>query len=202
MTNKILRKSLISLGNQSLRAKYASSLTRYSNLDYFGNLTKRDTMFSITDSMADIGFEYGISIKKLHMEIGKPLYQTNLAYSMHHKILMYENQVAGLQMTFEFHFFKDKLFFFNKTFPINYFWTNDEMEILEVFCQKYQIKETGSVVSARIMDLNGMYVYIDLSNSLTICNINMNSETFAEVIVTIGQKMSNKKSSILSSQHA
>ncbi len=161
--------------------KWNISLSKYSNYNYFFKLFNKEIIYSPINSMKDHEFSFGDHFEKFHAIFGKPIYKTHPTGSNQYQIFIYECKVFETKTIFEFHFFKNQLFFFNKTFPFS-FWKRSGMEIIEMFCKYHQIKETDSIVNKRIMDKYGKFVFVELTHQITINNIDLNSKLVSEFI--------------------
>ena len=145
----------------------------------------RNKYSTTAETLHYIEYSFGISIEELRNFIGKPHFQCKLEQLPDYSILIYEKKIVGINLLFEFHFFRNRLFFFNKAFPESYYCSSNELELLEMFCQKYSIPEGLSISDLLICDPSQHCVFVELDNRFTICNLAGKSKIFTELLEII-----------------
>lgn len=180
---KIHRKKYI----KYVKMRYKNLLLKYEDPLFFIHISKKQIIYTNTTTNDNTDLFFGQKSQLILEKLGKPIFKTKLGIYPNYQILVYEKYIAGIQVVFELHFFKNSLFFFNKTF---YSSDHDFIEeMVNISCEKYQVPESNNLDDIKVVDELGNCLFISNHPNLSINFLAYKSESFNELIISAEKKM-------------
>jgi hypothetical protein len=165
-------------GNPSANGYTRGFTSAINDIDSYTDMV-RDV--SVETKQTTVGITYsshlsfGMHSRSFIRKLGRPRHSIQQKEPFERKVLLYKFMMGGHKTRCELHFYRDKLFFFNYTFP--YILEEDKLEILNILCFKY-LGGGVKVEHCKIMDKNNNIIFIDDTGALSVNYLAADSELF------------------------
>lgn len=158
---------------------YNRIFIQYDDLATYLSLYKKCTSNNWLKTNVEIGFstalKFDCTINEVKKILRKPNYHVRNNKDLKIDILFYRTLIGNYKVKCQMHFFENKLFFFNFTFP--YLNKSDNNEIINLLQKKY-ISESDNYAGQNIIDNFNSCMQISNNVELTINYVSLDCDFF------------------------
>jgi hypothetical protein len=158
---------------------YNRIFNQYNDIATYLSLYKKCTSDSWLKTEVEIGFsrslKFDCTIDDVKKKLQKPNYHMRNNKDFKIDILLYRTLIGNYKVKCQLHFFENKLFFFNYTFP--YLNKSANNEIISLLQKKY-ISESVNYLGQNIIDNFNSCMQISNNVELTINYVSLNCDFF------------------------
>lgn len=167
--------------------RYKNLLLKYEDPMFFIQISKKQNIYTNATTNDNSDLIFGQKVNPIHSKLGQPLLRKKLEIYPNYNILVYEKYIAGIQVIFELHFFKNSLFFFNKTF---YSLEHDFIEeMVNISCEKHHIPGFKKLDNIKVIDPLGNCLFFSNQPNLSLNFLDYKSRLFDELILSAEKKI-------------
>ncbi|PWH87221.1 hypothetical protein [Brumimicrobium oceani] len=131
---------------------FESISTKYYNGKYYLRLMEVFKSMKSISSNKKLNYNAHSSTKQIIKEYGTPFYTMKNEGMKETEILYYKKRIGFHKARLEFHFYKERLFFYSYTFP--YLSNSDKIEIKKTLEEKYYEKQKIDFTKNYLTDLD------------------------------------------------